>query len=58
MEEVPDGQFLVSGGKPSTGKTSSSEDNGRVIPTLEVGPQQELYLKGFNSLQRVQPHNS
>ena len=50
MGEVPDGQFLVSGGKPSTGKTSSSKDNRRVIPMLEVRPQQELYLKGVNSL--------
>ena len=50
MEEVPDGQFLVSGGKPSTSKTSSSKDNGRVIPTLEVGAQHEVYPKGVNSL--------
>ena len=58
MGEVPDGQFPISRGKPSTGKTSSFEDNGSIIPTLEVGPQQELYLKGLNSLQRVRPHNS
>jgi hypothetical protein len=58
MGEVYDGQFLVSIGKPSTGKTSSYEDNGRVILMLEVRPQQELYPKGVNSLQRVQPHNS
>ena len=58
MGEVPDGQFLVFGGKPSTGKTSSSIDNRRVILTLEVRPQQEVYPKGVNPLPRVGPHNS
>jgi hypothetical protein len=53
MGEVYDGQFLVSIGKPSTGKTSSYEDNGRVILMLEVRPQQELYPKGVNPLPQV-----
>ena len=34
------------------------QDNGRVIPTLEVRAQQEVYPKGVNSLQRVRQHNS
>ena len=29
------------------------QDDGRVIPTLEVGAQHEVYPKGVNSLQRV-----
>jgi len=34
------------------------QDDGRVIPTLEVGAQQEVYPKGVNSLQRVRQNNS
>ena len=34
------------------------QDHGKVIPTLEVRAQQELYPKGVNSLQRVWQHNS
>ena len=34
------------------------KDDGRVIPTLEVGAQHEVYPKGVNSLQRVRQHNS
>ena len=29
------------------------QDDGRVIPTLEIGAQHEVYPKGVNSLQRV-----
>ena len=34
------------------------QDDGRVIPTLEVGAQHEVYPKGVNSLQRVWQNNS
>jgi len=34
------------------------QDDGRVIPILEVRAQQEVYPKGVNSLQRVWQHNS
>ena len=34
------------------------QDYGRVIPTLEVGAQHEVYPKGVNSLQRVRQNNS
>ena len=34
------------------------QDDGRVIPTLEVGAQHEVYPKGVNSLQRVRQNNS
>ena len=34
------------------------QDDGRVIPTLEVGAQHEVYPKGVNFLQRVQQNNS
>ena len=34
------------------------QDHGRVILTLELGAQQEVYSKGVNFLQRVRQHNS
>ena len=34
------------------------QDDGRVILTLEVGAQREVYPKGVNSLQRVRQNNS
>ena len=34
------------------------QEDGRGIPTLEVGAQHEVYPKGVNSLQRVRQNNS
>ena len=49
--------FRFPGGKQELVK-KCFQDHGRVIPTLKVGAQQEVYPKGVNSLQQVRQHNS
>ena len=46
------------GAEGRAGESAEGEEDGRVIPTLEVIAQHEVYPKGVNSFQRVRQNNS